>query len=218
MHYLNPELFFGPHTYAQHGEDLVLQAIFWQLGMKQPSYLDVGAYDPVRLSNTALLYERGCRGVNVDATPGVVDDFKRARPDDLNLACAVGPQRGRQPFYVIERNRGLNSLVSGMHPIFTERHQMMVQVEMIMDIVDAHCGGRFPDLLSIDIEGSELAVLETIDYARTAPNVIIAEVMPQLEGYSVAIRRLLESVGYFFVFRCVDNVIFIREKFRELMY
>src|SRR4051812_41063504 len=56
-------------SYAQQGEDLAVASIFGLLGVGRPTYLDVGAGDPVEGSNTYLFYERGCRGVLVEPNP-----------------------------------------------------------------------------------------------------------------------------------------------------
>ena len=42
-------------SYAEMGEDLILASIFEQLRIEHPTYLDVGAWDPIELSNTYLL-------------------------------------------------------------------------------------------------------------------------------------------------------------------
>src|SRR5437763_16778861 len=65
----HPDQGFGGRTYAQFGEDLIFLNIFALLGINTPSYIDVGAHHPVNISNTALLYERGCRGIKIDANP-----------------------------------------------------------------------------------------------------------------------------------------------------
>lgn len=55
----SPDQGFGHITYSQFGEDLVVANIFALLGVKRPTYLDVGANHPLKGSNTALLYARG---------------------------------------------------------------------------------------------------------------------------------------------------------------
>jgi hypothetical protein len=74
-------------SYAQEGEDMVLRRIFEDqpLGF----YVDVGAHHPVRFSTTYFFYRRGCRGINIDATPGSMDAFRRLRPRDINLEVAI---------------------------------------------------------------------------------------------------------------------------------
>ena len=55
--------------YAQTGEDIVVAVIFDYIKHPKPTYLDVGAHDPVRLNNTFLFYLQGSRGVRWSRTP-----------------------------------------------------------------------------------------------------------------------------------------------------
>jgi len=66
-------------SYSQCGEDLIVNYVFGALNIKKPSYIDVGAYHPQHLSNTALLYERGSRGVNIEPDPKLFRYFLRRR-------------------------------------------------------------------------------------------------------------------------------------------
>jgi hypothetical protein len=78
---------FGGRTYAQHGDDLAVLNIFKRLGIERPSYLDVGAYHPFDLSNTALLYERGSRGINVE--PNEAQCLCFMRRGQMTSTCAT---------------------------------------------------------------------------------------------------------------------------------
>ena len=51
----SPDQHYGHISYSQHGEDMVFMALFRRLGIWSPSFLDIGANDPLELSNTALL-------------------------------------------------------------------------------------------------------------------------------------------------------------------
>ena len=67
-------------SFAQSGEDLIALQIFRSLGIKKPSYMDVGAFHPYRTSNTALLNLSGCRGINIEPNPAQFPEFIRERP------------------------------------------------------------------------------------------------------------------------------------------
>ena len=61
-------------SYSQEGEDLILQRILpqEQVGF----YIDVGAHHPFWYSNTALLYEKNWRGMNIDPSPDGIAQLK----------------------------------------------------------------------------------------------------------------------------------------------
>ena len=61
-------------SYSQSGEDLIIRFIFESLKILKPNYLDIGAFKPFELSNTALFYENGCTGVLVEPNPDLFID------------------------------------------------------------------------------------------------------------------------------------------------
>lgn len=173
---------FGAATYAQHGDDLILLNLFDSLDIERPSYLDIGAHHPFHISNTALLYARGCRGINVDANPNLIAAFLVHRPEDINLNCGVSDTAGDMTFYMIDPTSGRNSFnreavdeFVRQNPSFTVTEERSVPMRTVDDIVSAHCAAVFPDLLSLDVEGMEGRILRSIDYARSAPKVICVE-------------------------------------------
>ncbi len=94
-------------SYSQNAEDIVLNRLF----RDQPSgsYIDVGASHPELDSVTKLFYDRGWHGINIDATPGVVQAFNKCRPRDLNVEAAVANERSELTFFMF-KEPGLNTL------------------------------------------------------------------------------------------------------------
>lgn len=76
--------------YSQEGEDLILETFFDEV--KNGFFVDIGAYDPIRFSNTYLFYLKGWTGINIDARPESMNDFDEIRPKDINLEIAIGQQ------------------------------------------------------------------------------------------------------------------------------
>ena len=72
-------------SYSQCGEDIIVDYIFNLRGITYPTYIDIGANDPYYLSNTALFYDKGCRGINIEPNPAMVESFGKSRPADINL-------------------------------------------------------------------------------------------------------------------------------------
>src|SRR6478735_3440752 len=77
-------------SFSQAGEDRVVRFLFNVLHMQRPTYLDIGAYHPFHLSNTAMLSLGGSTGVNVEPDPDAIAAFRRQRPRDVNLNIGVG--------------------------------------------------------------------------------------------------------------------------------
>ncbi len=84
-------------SFSHCGEDRILAYLF----KKFPAgfFVDVGAFHPRTSSNTFLLYQRGWRGINIDAQPGSMEPFRRERPDDINLELAVAEKEESLTYY-----------------------------------------------------------------------------------------------------------------------
>ena len=59
---------FNSKSYSQEGEDLILSRYFD--GQREGFFIDVGAFHPIRFSNTYLFYRLGWSGINIEARPG----------------------------------------------------------------------------------------------------------------------------------------------------
>jgi FkbM family methyltransferase len=169
----------GRRSYSQCGEDLLIDYVFMLRGIYKPTYIDIGAHDPFYLSNTALFYEKGCRGINVEANPQLCGSFRCNRPEDINLSIGVAESVGTCDFFVMEDTTLSTFSEPEMKSLKGFGHKLSriekIKVCTLQKILDENNGGRCPDLLSIDVEGQDLAILKTIDFGKTMPKVICAE-------------------------------------------
>lgn len=213
---------FGDKSYAQHNDDVFLVNVFDLIGIRKPSYLDLGAHHPTEISNTALLYARGSSGVNVEANPSLIPAFIKDRPRDVNLSVGVGPTRGRMPFYMFDNFSGLNSFskedtdkITHSNPTMRVKKTLDIDIITIEDIITQHCNGLFPDLLNTDVEGWDHAILEACDFSKSRPKVICAEIRPWAAD---ATKEMLYMKGYFCLCRIQANLIFVHTDFRDKVY
>ena len=98
-------------SYSQSGEDIIICDLFNRLKISNPSYLDIGANDPVSLSNTYRLYTRGSRGVCVEPNPVMFKKLLEKRSKDLCINAGVAFNDEREAdFYIFpEKFHGLNT-------------------------------------------------------------------------------------------------------------
>lgn len=214
---------YAVNSYAQNGEDVLIWNLFNKLGIKKPSYIDIGAHHPYEISNTAIFYMNGCRGVNVEANPNLIDEFYKERPDDINICCGVGNHPGKMPFYMIDEKSGRNSfkkervdefLLSNSDFELKEVRNIEIKtLEMIIDKV-----GYMPDYMSIDIEGMEYEVLSQYDLLNKGPKVITLEVMRNNVEYGQKVIRLLEDADYFMYVKIYSNITFVKNEYKEQIY
>lgn len=151
-------------------------------------YLELGAFDPQLLSNTATLRESfGWEGLSVDPNPDVLEKFILANLEHsfLNVGAA-----GKDTSAMLIQNGAL----SYTQPVLNGK----TPKSEIVDLVDIKkIVERFSsiDYLSVDIEGSELEVLIEFPFERVKPLIITVEHNFR-ETDKVRIRQLLSSQGY----------------------
>ena len=211
-------------SYSQCGEDLMIRFLFDIIGVDRPSYIDLGAHHPSYLSNTRKLYSEGCRGINVEANPALMARFLRHRSGDLNLNVGIVTEhRDGQwvDFHVM--NDPAMSTFSAEEAQRLEAETSMrvvkripVAVRGLSSLIEEYCGGVFPDLLSVDIEGTDALVLPVL--ARTElerrPKVVCIETLSYSESGTASKRvDLIDGIvrtGYEMYADTYINTIFKR--------
>ena len=211
-------LYQGRRSFAQQGEDLILYNLLCHdLQIQAPSYLDIGAGDPALSNNTYALYLTGSRGVLVEPNPVLVRKLKAVRPGDVVVACGVGLEAATAADYFVIRGRWPLNTFSRETVAEYRRQSAADPVERVLRmplipinrLLDDHFNGA-PDLLSIDIEGLDLAVLRTMDFRAHRPAAICAETKkPGMSHDSTPVARLLRAKGYVACAGSLYNTIFV---------
>lgn len=189
-------------TYAQEGEDLVLLNAFEF--KKDGFYVDIGAYHPLKFSNTYLLYKRGWRGVNIDARPGSMDVFNQLRPLDVNLEVAISETEEELTYYMFDEP-ALNSfskelsLDRDQNTIFRIKQEIKVKTQTLKKVLGESVQNKPIDVMSIDVEGLEMNVLKSNDWNLYRPKMLLVELLDCNtvdQVYNSAITRYLRNYSY----------------------
>ncbi|MFB4302233.1 FkbM family methyltransferase [Actinomadura sp. NTSP31] len=170
-------------AYAGNAEDVVLMRAF--AGRRGGFFVDVGAGEPVSGSLTKNLVDRlGWRGVNIEPLPERHERLTGARPGDVCLRVAVGNEPGIAGFFRVVPGRGkagggglstLRREVLEAHLANGWRHEVLdVEVVTLESVLSAHAKPGF-DLLKVDVEGAEAAVLRSADLGRWRPRAVVVE-------------------------------------------
>jgi FkbM family methyltransferase len=202
---------FGRTSYAQEGEDLILDRIFEQ--QAKGVYVDVGAHHPTRFSNTYRLYQRGWRGVNIDATPGSMKLFRLMRPRDTNLEVGVAATAGERDFYCFDEP-ALNTFDEARAKSLDQYKVSAVRkvrCAPLSQLLREHGIGAF-DLLTVDAEGFDFEVLQTLDWDLTRPRVVLTEQFSRdMEGMvSTETHRYLHDRGYRMIAKTWNSVFYVQ--------
>lgn len=203
----------GYDYYGQHCDDLIIAAIFQRIGIHRPSYMDIGANNPYQFSNTATLYKHGCRGINIEADPLLLEELKNARPKDINLAIGIALTEGIIPFYKFYDSCGRNTFDKDEAEKWKDlsvTNVVELPVTTLKKVVDEYCPDGFPDFLSIDIEGLDYDVLDGYDLKNNGPKVICVEVRPNETG---KFDKMLDEKNYYRFCRIGENNIYVKKEF-----
>jgi FkbM family methyltransferase len=204
-------------SFAQEGEDLVL--LRFLEGRSSGFYVDVGAHDPRRFSNTFRFYELDWRGINIDANPRAIEAFVRTRPRDINLALGVAEQPGRMTYYEFDEP-ALNTFDEALkvereaHTRYRVVNTASVAVERLDSILARHLPpGQAIDFLSVDVEGYDLQVLRSNDWTRHRPGFVLVEALDFVleRAAQHPIHVFMGGAGYELVAKTL-NTLFYRAK------
>lgn len=179
-------------SYSQFGEDRIIESFF--NGKRNGYYVDVGCNKPIAYSNTWKQYLSGWRGIAIDANEQVVNEFKRSRPRDVAIVAAISSEIKRVDFY----NSRESHLISGIGPK-TEGHWQrnksnsnVVALEtcpLYELLVQYNVAADF-DLLSVDTEGNEEEVIDSLRLDKFAPKLIV------IEQHDLDLNELKNNVLY----------------------
>ena len=210
--------YFRPNlSYSQEGEDIVLKRLFE--GRESGFYVDVGAHHPYRFSNTALFYEDGWRGINIDPNPGTEALFDRYRPHDVNLELGINNSSEPLDFYIFkepalntfDKKTAFEHISSGKWELL---HKKSVQQITLSEVLDQHLPeGMKIDFLTIDVEGIGYDILNSNDWSKYLPDVVLIEVWGDFTLKSLSLMpesELLSSCGYQLIAKTVNTAFFQR--------
>jgi FkbM family methyltransferase len=210
----------GLKSYSQCGEDLIINFLYSAIGIEKKNYLDIGAFDPFHINNTAFFYARGITGVNVEPNPARIEIFKRLRKSDINVHAAVSDQDGTTPFFTMNPPTLSTIVKEEVHRLQTSGEARLVKESIVpqmklQTLIDKYCEGRFPALLSIDTEGLEEMILMQLRQMSTSPIIICAETL-EFEGNHLGRKktdliRHINEAGYKVYADTFVNTIFLRE-------
>jgi FkbM family methyltransferase len=200
--------------HSQDGQDKYLETHVFK-GYKNGFYVDVGAHDGLSINNT-LYFETANQwtGINVEPIKPVFDALVKNRPHNININCAVCNHDGETDFVC---NTGYTEMISGIQKTFDPRHWQRLQQEnrhmgstteimkvatkKLETICDEH-GVSHINYLSIDVEGAEFEVIQSICFDKVFIDVIGFE--NNYNDTSIPIINYLQEKGFVVIHKSLD--------------
>lgn len=193
---------FPKLSYSRAGEDLWIDDYFRSKATGY--YVDVGAYHPVDYSNTFKFYLKGWRGINIDPNQEVIELFDQIRPRDQNFNFAISDIRGPIDYFMNKWDPSMNTISPGFAREtsslygFDIAEKRTVERRRLDEVLEA-VRDKLPkiDFLNVDVEGHDLEVLQSNDWDRFRPTIVLAEINAGLgQVKDSAVSKLLFDKGY----------------------
>ena len=209
---------FVKKSFSQTGEDLIVKFILeYQLGLKNVYYLDIGAYHPFYLSNTAIFDQNGCSGVCIEPNPILSKVIQEAREKCKVFNVGVGQENIESDFYVISPNTLSTFSKSdadkyALFPHVKVEKVIKIPIVSVNDIISNYCE-CVPNFVSIDVEGLDLCILHSLDFEKYRPEVFCVETLEYTTDKNplknTDIINFMISNGYFVYADTFINTIFV---------
>ena len=179
--YIRNIKYYLKSSYSQFNEDAFLKKYF--KNKKKGFFIDIGCHHPFKANNTFLLYRSGWSGINIDLNKISIDLFDIARPRDINICAAISNKEGIIEYYLpnnnplsseITTNKNFSKILKNVHG---NKYQTLKTKSITWQSIEKQYNTLLEsvDILKIDIEGSDLKVLETIDLNKLDPELLMIE-------------------------------------------
>lgn len=187
-------------------DEKVMRRFFGVKDEKNRIFIEVGAARPDYLSISRLFRDNGWIVMSVEPNPEFCRLQREAGNDVLEFACG-GRDEDNVDFTVVDSRASDSGEVSyesfsslGMKQDFKaiappnlQLRNIKVKMRRLSTLIELHAAGcQELSILSIDVEGWELEVLEGLDFSRHQPKCIILENLFNDVGY----RKYLFERGY----------------------
>ncbi|NRB21307.1 FkbM family methyltransferase [Candidatus Dependentiae bacterium] len=166
---------------------------------KNGTFIEVGANDGVRFSNTKRfeeLYE--WTGILIEPSPNLFNRLCKNRSNSKCFQCALGSFKEDGTYIHGDFDGHLMSSISGDRLNPPARNRVLVR--SLQSILD-ECDYTHIHFFSLDVEGYELNILKGIDFTRTTFDYLLIEIYKHQYNDIV---EFFSNKGYEMI-RCLSN-------------
>ena len=210
--YWKHKSFLPKKQYSCFGEDLFVKDFFQN--DNEGYYVDVGSYHPFFWNNTYLLYKKNWNGINIDANPLSTELFNIARKDDYNFNLAVtNKKKNKIKLFYRRKINVLNttdeSFAKRNFPNGYESKEIDC-LSLNNILAKTNFKNKIIDFLNVDVENTEIDVLESLDFNIYKPRLICVEIHIENPNslQSNLTYKFLEEKGYKIVWKKEYSYIF----------
>ena len=215
------------YSKSQDKEDQYVVRKYFK-GLCGGTYLELGALDGVRFSNSHLFeFGFGWSGVLIEPNPTSFAKLQQNRPNNMlhNFAVCSSP---RHVHFIESGDGAVTGILEFMAPSFRaawhgadvrelQKAAKTIKCEPLRSILANDLGpARHIDFLSLDVEGAELEVLKTVDFKKQQFGIIFYEADEHNTLKNEMMKSLLEMNGYRFVEHALRSNFHINVRFHDI--
>jgi FkbM family methyltransferase len=215
-----------PRSYSQAGEDAIIRFLIETIQLKNFTYLDIGTNQPNYCNNTYLFYLEGKKGVCIEPDPYMFRHIQRIRPDDTCLNVAIGLDNVEEIDFYLFDEPSLSTLSKeeasiresyGNHKI---KEVLKIPLVKLHTIFEKYFNNKAPHFVSLDAEGVDLAILQSLDFEKYRPFIFCVETCQYSENHiKPKVNDVIDfmlSKNYFIYADTYINTIFVaKEQFEN---
>ena len=207
---------------SQSGQDKYLHDTFFR-DVCRGTFVELGMLDGLKFSNT-LFFERNMqwRGICIEASPTMFNQLEQNRPLCRNINAVISDRSDSFHYWDIS---GYGAGLSGIYEFFDVGHVNRANEEIakfggskqVIEVLGTtiqkvllDVGIKRVDLLSLDTEGSELAILQTFDFSGIQVYVWCIE---DNNGNAEKIKDIMFTNGYELI-RHDQDMFFVNTRYR----
>ena len=201
--------------YSQQGEDLLIYRNFINLPTKDGIFLELGACDGLLYSNT-MFFEKylGFTGILIEPVKEFYDKLIKNRPNNICYNNAISLNNSDVDIVVRGAVSGIKqhmtkTFVGRWHSNSSIRK---VKTKTLSNIFQEN-GIEYIDFFSLDVEGGELDVLETIDWKNISIYLICIELDEHDKEKNNKCRQILTDNGFIFKIKMCINEFWINPNY-----
>ena len=228
LNLIHKKILSKKNYFSFSGVDILIENIF--RNQKKGFYIDVGCQHTIKNNNTYLLHKRGWSGINIDLDKDNIDLFNVSRISDDNINIAASNKINEVDLFFFHKKSPINTIDKKTSQFQKAKISSIkkIKTNTLNNIIkSSKYSNKKIDLLSIDVEGHELPVLEGLDFNKYRPNVIVVEYLDlnvsKLEIKNLNIENVINSEIYKFltlkkyilVNSIYSDLIFIKSDFRD---
>lgn len=202
-------------SYSQYGEDLIIDSFFQHhVPIKNGNYLDIGCYHPIGISNTYVLHKKGWQGLVIDIDDYKLELFKRRRGKNVEvLKAAISSEDSLSKVPIYKFNQPFSpydTLSEDMAKTRSKAINIDYTTEEVNQIsINSLLNKKHFDLINIDVEGLDELIVNSIDFNKYQPTMIVYESFDPLSISKT--KELLNDNGYTLLFISGGSIGYVKK-------